>query len=134
MQMLIILLVALLLVLTVIKFRLLLRTRRRLDSMAPPLQEMLPDGVVARPRMLLYFYSEHCVPCRTVTPLVEELHRRGEEVVKVDVRRHLMTACRFGIRSTPALVLVDNGQVACVHVGSISNAGLHEFFMECPSK
>lgn len=125
---LIILLIALLVVLTVLKFRLLRHAGRQDDNVAPPLQELLPDGVAAQPRMLLYFYSEHCVPCRSVTPLVEELDRRGEGVVKLDVRRHLMTARRFGVRTTPSLVLVESGRIAGIHAGAISRATLQQFY------
>lgn len=125
---LIILLIALLVVLTVVKFRLLRSAGRQNDNKAPPLQEVLPEGVAARPRMLLYFYSEHCVPCRTVTPLIEELDQRGEDVVKLDVRRHLMTARRFGVRSTPSLVLVEGGRIAGVHAGAISRTTLLQFY------
>ena len=129
MQWLIIPLIALLLVLAVMKFRVLRRARRQEDNVAPPLHEVLPEGVAAQPRMLLYFYSEHCAPCRSVTPLIEELyHRRGEGVVKVDVRRHLMTARRFGIRTTPSLILVDRGRIAGIHTGSISQATLQQFY------
>lgn len=128
MQWLIILLIALLLVLSVIKFRRLRHAEHQQDNLAPPLHEILPKGVVAQPRMLLYFYSEHCTPCRSVTPLVDELHRHGKDVVKVDVRRHLMTARHFGIRKTPSLVLVERGRITGVHVGDISNATLRQFY------
>jgi thioredoxin 1 len=127
MQWLIILLIALLLVLTVVKLRLLRRAGRQEESVAPPLNDVLPDGVAAQRRMLFYFYSEHCVLCRSVTPLIEELHRHGDEVVKVDVRRHPVTARRFGIRRTPSLVLVDSGRIAKVHAGAIDKATLRQF-------
>lgn len=126
---LIILLVSLLLILAIIKFRLLRRAGRMEACEAPPLHEVLPDGMTEYPRrMLLYFYSEHCVPCRSVTPLVEALHRRGGGVVKVDVRRHHLTARRYGIRSTPSLVLVDRGCITGVHVGAISDTTLQQFY------
>jgi thioredoxin 1 len=78
--------------------------------------------------MLLYFYSEHCGACRPVTPLIDELSRARQGVVKVDVRRHIDTARRFGIMGTPSLVLVDKGQIARVHVGAISDGYLQQFY------
>ena len=128
MQWMIILLTALLLVLCAIKLNLLRRARLRQETQAPPLQEVLPGGIVARPRMLFYFYSEHCGLCRSVTPLIEDLRSRADGVVKVDVRRHLMTARRFGISSTPSLVLVEQGRIAGIHVGAISAAMLQQFY------
>lgn len=128
---LIILLVALLLALTVLKARLLRQERCRQESMAPALLELLPDGVDTGQRMVLYFYSQHCGSCRSVTPLIEELYRRGAEVVKVDVRRHLPMARRFGIRATPSVVVLERGQIACVHVGAITDTTLQQLYEGC---
>jgi thioredoxin 1 len=131
MQWLIILLIALLLVLTGGKAFVLLRTRRQQESLAPSLHELMPEGEATGQRLLLYFYSEHCGSCRNVTPLIEELNRQGKGVVKVDVRRHLMTARRYGINATPSLVLVERGQIACTHVGAINDAMLQRFYSAC---
>lgn len=123
-----ILLLALLLVLTFMKFQSLRRDKHRQEALGPPLHEVLPEGVAVRPRMLLYFYSEHCTACRVVTPLVESLHQQDDGVVKLDVRRHLMTARHFGINSTPALVLLEQGCITGVHVGTISQDALQQFY------
>ncbi|HEX9803973.1 MAG TPA: thioredoxin family protein [Gammaproteobacteria bacterium] len=128
---LIILLIALLLALTVLKFRQLRQERRRQENMAPALRELLPHGVAAGQRMMLYFYNQHCGSCRSVTPLIEDLYRRGAEVVTVDVRRHLLMARRFGIRATPSVVVLERGQIACVHVGAISGAALQQLYEGC---
>lgn len=128
---LIILLIALLLALTVLKFRQLRQERRRQEDMAPALLELLPHGIAAGQRMVLYFYTQHCGACRSVTPLIEDLYRRGAGVVKVDVRRHLLMARRFGIRATPSVVVLERGQVACIHVGAISGAALQQLYEGC---
>ncbi len=104
------------------------RDRHREGKAAPPLHEVLPTGVSPKPRMLFYFYSEHCGACRGVTPLIEDLERERDGVVKVDVRRHIDTARRFGITGTPSLVLVDNGMIARIHVGSINGGTLQQFY------
>lgn len=104
------------------------RTRRQQGKAAPPLHEVVPEGIEPQPRMLFYFYSEHCGACRQVTPLIEALGREREGVVKVDVRRHIGTARRFGIMGTPSMVLVDRGQIARVHVGAISGGELQQFY------
>ncbi len=125
---LIFLLLALLTVLAGLTFQALLRAKHRREELVPPLTAVLPKGVAVRPRMLLYFYSEHCAACRTVTPLVEALHRQDDSVVKLDVRRHLMTARHLGITSTPSLVLLEHGRIAGVHVGGISEVALQQFY------
>ena len=133
MHWLIILLLVLLLVLLVLLVGMKLRASlshagvRHKDPL-PALNNVFPDGISVRPRMLLYFYSEHCAACRVVTPLVEALHRRDEGVVKLDVRRHLLTARHFGIKSTPSLVLLEHGRIAGVHVGTINQLNLQQFY------
>jgi len=128
MQWLIILLFVLLSVLAGVKFRALRRARVQGEDLAPLLRELLPDEIAERPRMLLYFYREHCAACRAVTPLVEELSRQDKGVVKLDVRRHLSIARHFGIKSTPSLVLLERGRVSDVHVGTISEVTLQQFY------
>ena len=105
-----------------------LKAKRRRDKAAPPLSEVLPEEIPPRPRMLFYFYSEHCGQCRGVTPLIEALQRQDEGVVMVDVRRQMAVARRFGGLGTPSLVRVDGGIVSNVHVGTISPRQLQRFF------
>jgi thioredoxin 1 len=107
---------------------LLIRAKKQQGKAAPPLSEVLPDGVPVRPKMLFYFYSEHCGHCRKVTPLIESLEREHDGVVKVDVRRQLSTARRFGVKVTPSLYRVEDGAIADVHVGEISRQHLHRFY------
>lgn len=107
---------------------LLSRVRSREAKVAPPLHEVLPDGVRPQQRMLLYFYSAHCGECRHVTPLIDDLGRERSGVVKVDVRRNIDMARRFGIKMTPSLVLVHRGVITRIHTGSISNGGLQRFY------
>jgi len=121
-------LIVLLLLFALMQLVLLWRAKRQEGKAAPPLHEVLPQGVVPQPRMLFYFYSEHCGACRHVTPLVDELSQARDGVVKVDVRRHIDTARRFGIMGTPSLVLVDRGQIARIHVGAISDGKLQQFY------
>ncbi len=109
---------------------LLIRAKKQQGRAAPPLSEVLPEGVTPRPKMLFYFYSEHCGHCRKVTPLIETLEREHDGVVKVDVRRQLATARRFGVKVTPSLYRVEKGAIAAVHVGEINRQHLQQFFSD----
>jgi thioredoxin 1 len=121
-------LIGLLLLYALLQTGLLWRARRQKARSAPPLHEVLPEGVAPQPRMLLYFYSEHCGACRRVTPLIDELSRARDGVVKVDVRRYRDSARRFGIMVTPSLVVIDNGRIELVHEGVISGGKLQQFY------
>lgn len=127
MQWLLIVMVLIVVLVAALQIVLLLKAKRQEGRVAPPLEEVLPEGVKAQPQMLFYFYSEHCGPCKAVTPLVDELESRQEGVVKVDVRRHMHTARRFGVMGTPTLVRVDEGRIAKVHVGGISSGRFEQF-------
>lgn len=127
MQWLLTTLILLLLLIAVMQLALLWRARKREGKMAPPFHDVLPEGVAPQQRMLLYFYSEHCGACRNVTPLIDRLSSEKDGVVKVDVRRHIDTARRFGITVTPSLVLVDKGLIARMHVGVFSDGTLQQF-------
>lgn len=121
-------LIVLVLMVALLQLLLLSRARRREAKVSPPLHEVLPDGVTPQQRMLLYFYSEHCGACRHLTPLIDDLGRERDGVVKVDVRRNIDTARRFGIKVTPSLVVVHKGLITRTHTGAISNGGLQKFY------
>lgn len=122
--------IAILLLIVALQIGMLLKARRQQGKAAPPLEEVLPEGVTPQRRMLLYFYSEHCGPCRSMTPLVDELGQRHDGVVKVDVRRHMETARRFGVMGTPSLIRVEDGTISRVHMGGISARRLEQFYLE----
>ncbi len=69
--------------------------------------------------VLVYFVSAHCAPCKTLTPLVEQLNAEWAgalRVVKIDVLAHMRTALWYGVMSAPELILFKDGrQVARVH-------------------
>jgi thioredoxin 1 len=128
MQWLLIVMVLVIVLVAALQIVLLLKAKRQEGRAAPPLEEVLPEGVKPQPHMLFYFYSEHCGPCKAVTPLVDELGSRQEGVVKVDVRRHMETARRFGVMGTPTLVRVEEGRIVKVHVGGISSGRFEQFY------
>lgn len=68
------------------------------------------------------FTSEYCPPCRQIGPLLDELHRRRDDVavVKVDINRpdikridwQSPVAQQFGLRSIPHFKIFDqNGHL-----------------------
>ena len=125
------LLLALVLVIVLIaglQLFMMLRFKRQEGTAAPSLDGLLPEGISPQPRMLFYFYSEHCGPCKAVTPLVDELQGRHEGVVKVDVRRNMEIARRFGVMGTPTLIRVEDGRIAKIHVGGISRSRFEQFY------
>ena len=92
------------------------QTRRRVGNPAPDLGGL--SGVPASgKRVWLFFHNPSCWRCRLVMPAVDALARRGAQVIPVDVRSRDELRRRFGVRTTPAVVAVEHGQIAEVLVG-----------------
>ncbi len=68
------------------------------------------------------FWASWCVPCRMVSPLLEEIaqEQKGQVLIaKVDVDENSQLAERFGIRSIPTLIRFDQGQETHRVVGAL---------------
>ncbi|MDQ7016941.1 MAG: thioredoxin family protein [Gammaproteobacteria bacterium] len=71
-------------------------------------------------RVLLYFYSDRCAPCRDMTLLVDGLMLENNNVVKLNVQHDAVLARALGIRATPTFVVVDDGKVSNALLGAQS--------------
>lgn len=117
-------LIAVLLLFMAFPFYIWLSSKRMQGGDAPDYDELLSPEQRGRNKLLFYFYSQHCGPCRTLTPLIDQMAERYGNVVKVDVMHQMGVAQRFAIRATPTLVLVENRRVAKVILGSVSGKQL----------
>lgn len=97
-----------------------LRTRRLRGSPAPGFSDLLEVPAGGNGRLLFYFYSSHCGPCRTMTPRVSRLREEFDNVVMVDVNDHTELTCRFGISAVPSIVVVADGKIERALLGKHS--------------
>jgi len=70
--------------------------------------------------LLIDFYVDWCGPCRTQTPIIEELERKfGDRVTfkKVNVDEDRQMAAKYGVRSIPTLVIEVDGKIVKQFVG-----------------
>ncbi len=58
---------------------------------------------------IIDFYADWCAPCRTPTPILEELsedYKGKVDIYKVDTEKEQELAAMFGIRSIPSILFV----------------------------
>ncbi|MGC8750128.1 MULTISPECIES: thioredoxin [Hydrotalea] len=70
---------------------------------------------------MIDFWAEWCGPCRAIGPVVEELAKEYEGVVKVgklNVDHNPQVSLNYGITSIPAILFIKNGQVVDKLVGA----------------
>jgi thioredoxin len=73
--------------------------------------------------VLVDFRADWCQPCRMVDPVIEGLAAEyGERlaVAKVDIDENAAIAAEYSVRSIPTVMLVANGAIRRVLVGSRS--------------
>jgi thioredoxin 2 len=71
------------------------------------------DEVRASVPVLVDMWAGWCMPCKMVTPIVEDLarsHAGRLKVVKLDVDAAPEIATRYGVQGIPLLVLIRNGE------------------------
>jgi thiol-disulfide isomerase/thioredoxin len=76
---------------------------------------------------VLYFTAEWCNPCERTRPIAEELKRDGViDFIFVDADTELELLQKFGIKSIPTYILLEDGE----EVKRINGAKTREQFLE----
>ncbi len=77
--------------------------------------------------LLVDFYADWCGPCRTLSPIVQEVSKSMSgkiKVVKINVDKNAAVANKFGIRSIPTLILFDKGKILWRKAGLLTKREL----------
>ena len=63
--------------------------------------------------VLIDFWASWCMPCRMVSPIIDEIagEREDLKVCKINVDEEPELAAKFGIMSIPTLVVMKNGEI-----------------------
>jgi thioredoxin 1 len=70
--------------------------------------------------VLVDFWAVWCVPCRMISPTVEQIgesHKDKLKVAKMNVDENMNTPAKYGIRGIPTLLLFKGGELKETLVG-----------------
>ena len=83
--------------------------------------------------VLVDFFAEWCAPCKSQTPILNELSGAYEGRIKfakvdIDVDGNKELATKYGVLSVPTLMLFSNGEIKDTMVGVTSKKKLEQKF------
>jgi thioredoxin 1 len=79
--------------------------------------------------VLIDFYSDSCIPCKMMSPVLAELEEQfGEKLYigKVNIAYEEELVSRFGILSAPTLLLFKDGELIWKQTGAKKKAELQQ--------
>ena len=77
--------------------------------------------------VLVDFYADWCGPCKTLSPIVQEVSSslHGQvKVIKVNVDKNQSASMKYGIRGVPTLILFRKGNILWRQSGVMSKRDL----------
>jgi thioredoxin 1 len=77
--------------------------------------------------VLVDFWATWCGPCRSISPIVEELAKEFTgrvKVTKLNVDESPATSSQYGVRGIPTLILFRSGKILDQIVGAVPKARL----------
>ncbi len=78
---------------------------------------------------LIDFYSDSCVPCKRMSPILaelEEVYAGSLFVGKVNIAYETELVERYQVQTTPTFLLIRQGEVADRFSGAVKKAELEE--------
>ena len=84
---------------------------------------MIPE----KGKVLIDFYADWCGPCKGMNPILEQFKESSDvPLIKVNVDEESEIAQKFGIRSIPCFIVVEDGEAKIKKIGMQSLEQLKE--------
>ena len=89
--------------------------------------ESFPQDI-AQGLVLADFYSDSCIPCKRMSPILAELEEENPEVklVKLNINFSAETAAKYEVTSVPTLVFFRDGSEVQRISGAVRKAQIEE--------
>ncbi|MBA4697909.1 MAG: thioredoxin [Ruminococcus sp.] len=70
--------------------------------------------------VLVDFYADWCGPCKTMSPIVEEISKEKTDakVCKLNIDEEMEIAQKYGVMSIPTFIVFKDGQVSKKDMGA----------------
>ena len=94
-----------------IRFALTMSMKRKKGQPAPDLSGKAGKVIRQGKKALFYFYGPTCPPCVQMSPIVDKMADKYQNIFKIDVSKDMSISRQFGVLGTPSLVLVENGKI-----------------------
>jgi thioredoxin 1 len=78
---------------------------------------------------LVDFYATWCMPCRMMTPIIDEMSNEISDVasiLKIDVDQYRDITVKYGIRGVPTFIIFKNGEIVWRQSGVVQKNVLKE--------
>lgn len=106
-----------------------IKFHRNRGKPVPGLDALVGAGAASRDCVLVYFYSQGCGQCRSMTPRIERLAQECNNVYKVDVDQHREWAVQLGIVGLPSTAVIRKGRLEQIIQGNASERRLRSLAM-----
>ena len=83
--------------------------------------------------VMVDFWAEWCGPCKSLSPIVDELAEdlKGKvKVVKINIDESPETPTKYAVRGIPTLMLFKNGDIVDTRVGGLPKSQLTQWVEE----
>lgn len=90
-------------------------------------KENIEELLASAQPVVIDFWAEWCGPCRTMSPIVDELAAEYEGRVtigKCDVEENDEITMKYGVRNIPTIILLKGGELVDKQVGACSKDAL----------
>ncbi len=100
-------------------------------------KESFGDIINGSTPVLVDFSAEWCGPCRMMKPILEQLHQRmGDNVriLKIDIDRSPAAANAYNVQSVPTLIVFQHGKALWRQSGVVQAAQLQQIIEQYTQK